>query len=77
MKAFSNKVIVKEIKPETVWLGYEDKDAAKLGKVCFSFEGEKIKLKAEDEVYYQYGTSVKIDKEDYILVSESNLICQK
>lgn len=79
MKIF--KLLLKEIKPESEWPGYEDKDAVKLGKVAFPFKGKTddtdFDLKKGDEVYYQYGTTVKLEGQDYILVSLTSLVCQK
>lgn len=80
MRAFPNKLIVTTITQENKW-GYEDKDAAKLGKLAFPWKGkiedEQVSLKKGDEVFYQYGNNVKIEGEEFTLVSPSNLICQK
>ena len=80
MRIFNNKLILKEIKEENKW-GITDKDALKRGLVAFSFKGkiedEIIELKKSDEIYYQYGTAIKLDDIDYILVNANNLICQK
>lgn len=80
MKAFNSKVILTPIKQENDW-GYEDKDAAKLGKLAFPFKGkiedEVVEIEKGTEVYYQYGTNIKLEGEDYVLVSLANLICQK
>lgn len=77
MKIF--KLILKEIKEET-W-GVPDKDAVKRGTVVFNFKGKtddtEYDLKKGDEVYYQYGTPIKLEGEDYQLVSLTSLICQK
>jgi len=79
MKVF--KLLLKEVKQESEWVGYEDKDAVKLGKVAFDFKGKTddtdYDLKKGDELYYQYGTPAKIEGEDYILVSLTSLVCQK
>lgn len=78
MKYF--KLLLKEIKEENMW-GVPEKDAVKKGKVAFGFKGKtddtEYDLKKGDEVLYQYGTSLKIDGEDYQLVSLTSLICQK
>ncbi len=78
MKYF--KLLVKEVKQENDW-GTTDKDAIKMGKVAFSFKGKTddtdFDLKKGDEVMYQYGTLIKIDGEEYQLVSLTSLICQK
>ena len=78
MKTF--KLLLREIKEENEW-NYEDKDTVKRGKVVFPFKGKtddyEFDLKKEDEVYYQYGTSVKLDGETYQLVSLTSLVCQK
>jgi len=78
MKCF--KLLLKEIPQENAW-GYQDKDAIKLGKIAFPFKGKTddydFDLKKGDEVYFQYGTNVKLDGEDYILVSLTSLVCQK
>lgn len=75
------KLLLKEIKQDEKWPGYEDKEAVKIGKVAFNFKGKTddtdFDLKKGDEVYYQYGTPAKIDGEDYVLVSLTSLICQK
>lgn len=74
------KLLLKEIKQENKW-GYNDKEEVKLGKVAFSFKGKTddydFDLKKGDEVYYQYGNSCKLDGEDYVLVSLTQLVCQK
>lgn len=74
------KLLLKEIKQENNW-GYEDKDAIKLGTVAFPFKGKTddydFDLKKGDEVYYQYGTSCKLNGEEYVLVSLTSLVCQK
>ena len=78
MKTF--KLLLKEVPQENTW-GYQDKDAIKLGKVAFSFNGKTddydFDLKKGDEVYYQYGTNAKLNGEDYILVSLTSLVAQK
>lgn len=78
MKLF--KLLLKEIKQENDW-GIEDKDAIKLGTVAFSFKGKTddtdFDLKKGDEIYYQHGTAVKFKGEDYVLVSLTQLVCQK
>ena len=78
MKIF--KLLLKEVKQENKW-GYDPKEEVKLGLVAFPFKGKtddyEFDLKKGDSVYYQYGTHVKIDDEDYILVSLTSLICQK
>lgn len=80
MKYF--KLLLKEIKEENQW-GQTDKEAVKRGTVAFSFKGKTddtdYDLKKGDEVMYQYeyGTTIKIDNEEYQLVSLTSLICQK
>lgn len=66
-----------EIKQETQWEGYEDKEAAKLGKVAFDFKGEDLEVKKGDEIYYQYGNKTKIEDKDYSIVSERDVLCLK
>lgn len=74
------KLLLKEVKQENDW-GYTDKDAIKLGKVVFPFKGKTddtdFDLKKGDEIFYQYGTAVKLEGEDYILVSLTQLVAQK
>lgn len=74
------KLLLKEIKTETEW-DYEDKEAVKSGEVAYDFKGkvdeELIELKKGDIIYYQYGTKVKLDNEDLVLVSLSSIVCQK
>lgn len=78
MKLLSkSKLLVKEIKQETEWAGYEDKEAAKLGTVSFDFKGEDIEVKKGTEIYYQYGNVVKINGEEFNLISERDILCQK
>lgn len=79
MKNLNNKVILKEIKPkhEANAIIYEDKDEIKVGEVYLAYNGEKIKLGKGDKVYYQYGQEAKLEGVEVILVSESNLLCQK
>lgn len=78
MKLLSkSKLLVKEIKQETEWVGYEDKEAAKLGTVSFDFKGEDIEVKKGDKIYYQYGNTVKIDGGEYQLISERDILCLK
>ena len=78
MKTF--KLLLKEVQQENSW-GYQDKDAVKLGLVAFPFKGKTddydFDLKKGDEVYYQYGTNVKLKGEDYVLVSLTSLVAQK
>lgn len=78
MKTF--KLLLKEIKQENNW-GYQDKDAIKLGLVAFPFKGKTddydFDLKKGDTIYYQYGTNVKFNGEDYVLVSLTSLVAQK
>lgn len=74
------KLLLKEIKQENEW-GVEDKEAVKLGKVAFPFKGKtddyEFNLKKGDEVYYQYGTTCKLDGEEYVLVSLTQLVAHK
>lgn len=63
--------------PETV---SEDK-GAKRGEVVAIGEGKyddgeliPMKVKVGDEVLYQWGDTVKIDTEEYAIVSESNIL---
>lgn len=78
MKLLSRtKLLITEIKQETVWEGYEDKEAAKVGKVAFDFKGEDLEIKKGTEVYYQYGNKTKIDGTEFIIVSERDVLCQK
>lgn len=78
MRAF--KLLLKEIKNENVW-GVADKDAIKHGKVAFPFKGKTddtdIEFKKGNEVYYQYGTTAKLEGEEYVLVSLTSLVWQK
>lgn len=80
MRAFNNKLIIEPVKQEN-YLNYEDKEEVKLGKLAFPFKGkiedEVVELKKGDEVYYQYGNNIKIEGEEYVLVSLNNLVCQK
>lgn len=76
MRLFNQKLLVKEIKTENKW-NYEDKEEVKHGIVSFAFKGENVELKRDDEVFYQYGNNVKIEGNEFVLVSESNLIAQK
>lgn len=74
------KLLLKEIKQENEW-NYEDKEAIKLGEVAVSFKGKtddtQYDLKKGDKVYYQHGSKVKIEDEEYILVSLTSLVCPK
>lgn len=74
------KLLLKEIKQENDW-GYQDKDAIKLGLVAFPLKGkiedEEVEFKKDDTVYYQYGTNVKLDGKEYVLISLNSIICQK
>lgn len=74
------KLIVKQIKDESMW-GTTDKDAVKRGKVAFAFKGKTddydFDFKKGEEVYFQYGNRVVLDGEEYLLVSLTNLVCQK
>ena len=74
------KLMVREVKQEDAF-GYVDKDAVKLGTVAFPFKGKTddydFNLKKGDKVYFQYGNPVKLDGEEYTLVSLTNLVCQK
>jgi len=67
------KLLLKEVKQEPEWEGFEDKDVIKLGEVAFDFKGKtddtEFDLKKGDKLYYQYGTPAKIEGEEYILVS--------
>lgn len=76
MKIF--KLLLKEIKQLDDW-GMEEN--VKLGEVAFDFKGKtddtEFDLKKGDKLYYQHGTECKMDGEEYILVSLTNLICQK
>lgn len=74
MKVF--KLLLKSNKQENNW-NYEDKDEVKSGVVAFPFKGEEHELKKGAEIYYQYGQNIKIKGEEYILVNESNIICQE
>ena len=78
MKTF--KLLLKPIKKEDVY-GYVDKDEVKFGIVAFPLKGkiedEEVNFKKGDEVAYQYGTNVKLDGEELVLTSLSNLIWQK
>ncbi len=75
------KLLLKDIKQETKWEGYEDKEAVKLGEVAFDFKGKtddtEYDLKKGDKVYYQYGTPIKLEDQEYVLTSLTSLICQK
>ena len=74
------KLLLKEVKQESAW-GLEDKDEIKKGLVAFAFKGKTddtdFNLKKGDEVYYQHGTPMKFDGQEYILVSLTQLVCQK
>lgn len=74
------KLFVKPISEENEW-GYVDKDLVKKGMVLFECEGEindKVEtFKKGVEVSYQYGTPAKVDGEECVLVSFSNVACQK
>lgn len=74
------KLILKEIEDKNKW-GVEDKDAVKRGTVAFPFKGKtddyEFDLKKGAEVCYQYGTPCKLDGEEYVLVSLTQLVCQK
>lgn len=74
------KLLLKEIKEENQW-GYDDKEAVKLGKVAFAFKGKTddtdFDLKEGEEVYYQHGTKCKLNGEEYVLVSLTQLVCSK
>ncbi len=74
------KLLLKEIKEEDMW-GQPPKDAVKHGTVAFPFKGKTddydFDLKKGEEVYYQHGTPVKLDGQDYQLVSLTQLVCQK
>jgi co-chaperonin GroES (HSP10) len=78
MRAY--KLILKEVK-EVNYFGEVDKDAIKTGKVAFPFkgevDGEQVTFKKGDEVGYQYGNICKIDGEEYLLVSLTNIVWQK
>lgn len=73
------KLLVTEIKEENKW-GLTD-NTVKLGKVAVNFKGTtddtNYDLKKGDEVYYQNGTPIKIEGQDYQLVSLTSLICPK
>lgn len=71
---FNDRLLVVPIEVENDW-GL--KDEAKLGRVAFPNKTEDNDFKKGDEIYYQYGTEVKIDGKKYVLVRESDLICQK
>ena len=74
------KLLLKEVKEENKW-GYDDKEAIKVGKVAFPFKGKtddtEFDFKKGDEVLYQYGTNVKLEGEDLVLVSLTSLVAQK
>ncbi len=80
MKPFMNKLILRPVKTENKW-DYEDKDEVKLGELAYPFKGkiddEIVEIDEKEQVFYQYGTKVKIDGEEFELVSVSNLILQK
>lgn len=79
MKTF--KLLLKEIKSESTFGDYINKDEVKHGKVAFPFKGKTddydFDLKKGDEVYYQYGTDCVLNGEKYVLVSLTSLVCQK
>jgi len=74
------KLLLKEIKEENKW-GYQDKDEVKTGEVAYPFKGKtddyEFDLKKGDIVCYQYGTPVKLDGQELILVSLTSLVCLK
>ena len=53
----------------------------KKGKVAFPFKGKtddyEFDFKKGDEVYYQHGTECRLDGKDYILLSLTQIVCQK
>lgn len=73
------KLLLKEIKQDNIW--GQPVDSVKLGKVAVNFKGKtddtEFDLKKGDEVYYQNGALIKIEGEDYQLVSLTSLICPK
>lgn len=80
MKLLNNKLLLTKIVIGNRW-GYEDKDEVKCGKLAFDFtgkdDGEVVTLKKGTEVYYQYGSDIKLEGEEYVLVNLSNVVCLK
>jgi co-chaperonin GroES (HSP10) len=75
----SYKLLLKEIKQESEWgEDARSKDEVKLGEVAFDFKGkldeEVIELKKGHKIYYQYGTSAKLNGEDYVLISTNSIV---
>lgn len=80
MKLLNNRILLTEVKVENPW-GVEDKEALKLGTVAFPCTGtideETVSFKKNDEIYYQYGSIVKIDNIEYTLIRASDIVCLK
>lgn len=80
MRLFPNRLLLTAIEQEQPWEGLKD-ESVKLGKVAFPFTGksddQEVSLNEGDEVFYQYGTNVCINGDDFVLVRISDLICQK
>jgi co-chaperonin GroES (HSP10) len=80
MRLFNNRLLLTAKEKKQAWDGLKD-ESVKLGTVAFPFDGkveeETVSLAKGDEVYYQYGTNIRLDDEEYVLVRISDLVCQK
>lgn len=76
MKHLNNRILLNPISQENKW-GDENPTEIKLGKVAFDYKSENIELCAGDEVYYEQPRTVQIGGQEYLLVREHDLICQK